>query len=519
MSSDLQSTRAMSRTVPARPRKSLHVLPADSSSYDGNLRVEGRFLDPLDWNEDRNDRTPRALRALGRIVDGGLCHRCGSCVGICPTGVLALDSEEYPKVKNLAACTDCDLCVKVCPGDEFDIVSAYRERFGTVPDTSSTHGEFIEGIVAHSSDPEIQERSTSGGLVTAILLHLLEKGAIDGAVVIASDEEKLWRGKAIIARNRDEILAAMKSKYAITATNSVFAEIRQVPGRYALVGLPCQIHGYVKAAALDQRLKDRVVLTIGLFCHAAVEHDGYRIIWESLGEKTKGATKFISRIGKHPGTPYLELADKSLHPVYFGEKKGFRPTSIEMINIVYRLYTPARCMTCFDASAEFADIAVGDPWMAPPNDNVDFYKGWSYAIIRSQKAKEICSELLESGKAVIEPLTRRETLDCNKLMATEKRWRAFRVIETLRRQGLPIPAYGPISFRPPKQSGKQFLKTEIHMFTHIFCYLPRWRGSVLRFMLSNGGYYLLWLNSKRRALRVWIRDTYAKVRRNLVGRR
>lgn len=519
MSGSKESIQEIPFEPKTRRKRSLYVLPADSETYDGNLRYSGPFLDPLEWESDRNVRTPRALRALGRIVDGGLCHRCGSCVGICPTKVLALDSEEYPTVENLSACTDCDLCVKVCPGDEFDIVAAYRDRFQKEVDLTSTHGEFIEGIVAHASDPEIQERSTSGGLVTAILLHLLEKGDIDGAVVIASDEEQLWRGKAIIARSRDEILGAMKSKYAITATNSVFSEIRQVPGRYALVALPCQIHGYVKAAELDQRLKERVVLTIGLFCHAAIEHEGYRIIWESLGEKTRGAKKFISRIGKHPGTPYIETADKSLYPVYFGDRKGFRPTSIEMINIVYRLYTPARCMTCFDASAEFADIAVGDPWMAPPNDNVDFYKGWSFAMIRSERAKAICEELKAEKKAVIESLTRRETLDCNKLMATEKRWRAFRVIETLRRQGLPIPAYGPLSFRLPRQSGKQFLKTEIHMFTHIFCYLPKLRGTVLRFMLSNGGYYLLWLNSKRRALRVWTRDTYAKMRRSLFGRR
>jgi coenzyme F420 hydrogenase subunit beta len=409
--------------------------------------------------------------------------------------------------------------VRVCPGDEFDLLESYKKTLGVEADVTSTHGHFIDSSIAYATDSSIRERSTSGGLVTAILLNLLKRGEIDGAVVIVSDEKQLWKGKPIVARTEAEILSAMKSKYAICPTNSVFGEIRNIPGKYALVGLPCQIHGFVKAAELDQRLRERVVLTIGLFCHAAVEHEALKIIWNSLGDKVKGATKYISRIGKHPGTPHLEMSDGSLYPVYFGEKRGYRPSSMEIINIVYRLYTPARCLTCFDASAEFADIAVGDPWMAPPHGGVDFYKGWSFGLVRTPRGKVAYDRTLADGDIVVEPVTRNEALACNRMMGTEKRWRAFRVIETLRRQGKPVPAYGPHGFRFPRQSGKQFLKTEIHMFTHIFCHLPKLRGYVLRATLSNFGYILLWMNCQRRALRFFIRDTKARVKRALVGRR
>lgn len=506
-----------SATATPRARTSLAIVP--DARPQPTLRAGGAFTRPLDWENDRNDKTPRALRSLAKIVDGGLCHRCGSCVGICPTGVLGLDSEDYPSVKNLSACTDCDLCVKVCPGDEFDVQEAYRDRFNSEVDITSTHGHFTEAYLSFATDPKIREHSTSGGLVTGILLNQLRQGLIDGAVVIVSDPDVLWKGKPIVARTEAEIIAAMKSKYAICPTNSVFSEIREIPGRYALVGLPCQIHGFVKAAQLDQRLQERVVLTIGLFCHAAVEHEALKIIWKSLGDKVSQAKRYISRVGKHPGTPHLELNDGSLYPVYFGEKRGYRPSSMEVINIVYRLYTPARCLTCFDASAEFADIAVGDPWMAPPHAGIDFYKGWSFALVRSERGRIAMQGCASSGEVVHETVTRREALACNRMMSTEKRWRAFRVIETLRRQGKPIPAYGPHGFRFPRQSGKQFVKTEIHMFTHIFCHLPRLRGYVLRLTLSPFGYALLWLNRQRRDLRFFIRDTWARVRNSLLGRR
>ena len=103
-------------------------------------------------------------------------------------------------------------------------------------------------------------------------------------------------------------------------------------------------------------------------------------------------------------------------------------------------------------------------------------------------------------------------------MATEKRARAFRVIETRRRQGKPIPVYGDAWNAFPSQTGVQFIKTEVHMLTHIFCFLPRYRAQVLRFFLGKG-YWLFWLNGKRRALRTWIRDTSFRLRTKFIGRR
>lgn len=492
----------------------LKILPNDAP-----LRKEGIFLQEFDWPPLGDSQPPRALRALARIVDGGLCHRCGTCIGICPTSVLASDNEGFPTVKNLGACTDCDLCVRVCPGDEFDFQKHCKDTYGAEGDIKDTHGHFIESHISYASDPELREKSTSGGLATAILLHLLETGQIDGAVCITSDPEVLWRGKPTIARTREELLAAVKSKYAISPTNEVYGEIRNTPGRYALVGLPCQIHGYHKASELDPRLKERVVLTIGLFCHAAVEHEGYHVIWESLGNKVDGAVKFTSRIGKHPGAPHLSYPDGSIYPVYFGDKKGYQPSSMEIINILYRLYSPPRCLTCFDASAEFADISIGDPWMSPPDDDVDFYKGWSFALVRSKRGKAVCDELRGSKKVVFKDVTRAEALACNRMMATEKRYRAFRVIETHRRQGKAVPAYGPFGFKMPKQSGMQFIKTEINMITHALCFMPKYRAKVLKFILSDGGYILLWGNSLRRRFRFWLRDSISLAKRKIFGRR
>jgi hypothetical protein len=105
------------------------------------------------------------------------------------------------------------------------------------------------------------------------------------------------------------------------------------------------------------------------------------------------------------------------------------------------------------------------------------------------------------------------------MMANEKRYRAFRIIETHRRQGKAIPAYAPFGTLMPKQSGKQFIKTEINMLTHAPCFMPKIRASILRFFLGNGGYYLLWLNNKRRNFRFWWRDLKQTTKNKLFGRK
>lgn len=505
---------SISNSSISKPQHSmLRILPEESQ-----LRRGGPFLAPVNWPPQEGADPPRALRGLANIIEGGLCHRCGSCVGICPTKVLGLDKEGFPEIKALSACTDCDLCVKVCPGDEFDFQKHHREAFGVESDLTKTHGHFEEAFIAYATDEYIRNNSTSGGLVTALLIHMMESKQIDGAVVITSDDGVLWKGNPRIARDPDTLRRAMKSKYAISPTNAVFSEILETPGRYALVGLPCQIHGFVKAAELDSRLKERVVLTIGLLCHAAVEHESYEVIWKSLGEKANQARSFVSRVGKHPGAPHVELPSGDFYPVYFGDKAGYRPSSMEIINLLYRIYSPPRCLTCFDATSELADISIGDPWMAPPDSDVNFEKGWSFALVRSSRAREICRSAEQQGRIFIKKITEREALACNRMMTTEKRWRAFRIIETHRRQGKPIPSYGPFGMEMPKASGKQFLKTEVNMLTHFLCFITKFRAPTLRFFLSNAGYRLLWLNYLRRRVREFIRNTKSSMRRTLFGR-
>lgn len=448
--------------------------------------------------------TTKSLLELSHIVSGNLCHRCGTCIGICPNNALNFNMEGFPCIENLAVCTDCKKCVKVCPGNSFNVQQHALKLFKEPPDINDMHGYFQDAGLAYATNTSIRHDGTSGGFITALLVSLLANKQIDGAIVVVSDDTDKWKGQAILAHTQEELLASTKSKYAIVPTNHILSQIRNESShtdqkRYAVVGLPCQIHGIRKALELDKHLRNKIVLTIGLFCHAAFEHEPIQYIWDSIPTPKNNITRFISRIGKHPGTPHIELKDGSLIQVYFPNKKGFRPSSMEILNVLYRLYTPLRCLMCYDSTAEFADISVGDPWMKPPTDEIKFQDGYSLVLTRTDAGKKYLDSAIESNEIMLTTISQTTAKSSNIMMGKEKRSRAFYMLRSQQQKGRPMPDYG---FTPPlHKSFRELLKTRINIATHILCFIKIGRKLILRLLFSQFGYSLLWLNNKRRLLR------------------
>src|SRR4030043_382689 len=118
---------------------------------------------------------------------------------------------------------------------------------------------------SHFNDEEIRRGSSSGGIVTQLLVYALEKGIIDGALVVRMKKDKPLEPEPFIARSREEIISASKSKYCPVAANVVLKAILSEKGRVAVVGLPCHINGIRKAESALPELKKKIVLHVGLF--------------------------------------------------------------------------------------------------------------------------------------------------------------------------------------------------------------------------------------------------------------
>jgi len=127
------------------------------------------------------------------------------------------------------------------------------------------------------SIPGVQD----GGVVSALLIALLESREIDGALVAKPSEREPWKGVAHLAQTREDVIACAGSFYNQTlALGHLDFKKYDLPAkpRIALVGTPCEIQGL---RAMQQRpfywgasKVDAVVLTVALLCTKSFDYEG-----------------------------------------------------------------------------------------------------------------------------------------------------------------------------------------------------------------------------------------------------
>jgi len=336
---------------------------------------------------------------IEHVLENGNCHQCGICAGVCPTNAISI--QQHPKkglfpVFERDACTDCDLCYITCPGEEFDWNALQEDTFGHIP-ADKDIGYIREFWSGYTTMHDVRKSGASGGIVSAILIALLEKGEIDGAVVVKMDEEHPLQPKVYIARTREEVLEAQQSKYLPVPTAAIIKEILKEDGRFAVVALPCHIHGIRLAQQKMPRVKKRIVLQIGLICgfHPSFTNTTYLV--RRAGVKNFNEIKEIRyRDDTWPGGFNVIKKDGTnnmIHPV-------------QEFFWAHAVFERERCTTCTDAVAEFADIVAGDEWRGDGVVREDYKAGWSYVFTRTEEGSRVVDDLVAEGILYVEPVDR-----------------------------------------------------------------------------------------------------------------
>jgi coenzyme F420 hydrogenase subunit beta len=322
----------------------------------------------------------------------------------------------------------CSLCLDTCPGGDIDIPALNRVSFGR----DAGQDEALLGVAqcylkAHATDPVVRDAGAAGGVVSALLIHALDKGFIDAAAVTGMGVEQPWRVVPRLATTRDDVIAAAQSRYAIAPTNAVLKEaLAQGFRRLGAVGLPCHVHGLrkVQALGLPKRLRDSLVVTIGILCGSCSTHRGTEhLIVEHVGVPLEQVAKVEFRGGRYPGRFQVTTKDGNL----------VSPAMTMAVSTVgfYR----DRCLMCYDYPAELADIAVGD-YFHP--DMRSAPAGWSVIIVRSDAGADLVARAQADGYLHAEPVSETYLLGAGWEM---KRHAAVNRILERRRHGWPVPDY------------------------------------------------------------------------------
>lgn len=298
----------------------------------------------------------RRYHNITNVVRDSLCTGCGTCYSICPCNaiVMKIDDGVFVPEIDKAKCNNCGLCGGVCPGHSVDFDRLNMACFGKYPD-SALLGNFLNCYVGHATEEKLRIASSSGGLVTALLIFALEKNLIDGALVTNMRRASPLMPEVILARTREDILSSQGSKYCPVPANIGLQEIMQDDGKYAVVGLPCHIHGIRKAELLSKELRTKIVLRLGIFCSHSVSFSGTEFLLKREGIDAGQVSGLSYRGCGWPGGMTIDLKD---------EQSKFIPLELYWGNYLgHDFYTPSRCLFCSDAVAEFSDISFGDAWL------------------------------------------------------------------------------------------------------------------------------------------------------------
>ena len=336
---------------------------------------------------------------ITQIVKGELCTGCGTCIALCPADAIKLTINEkkgiyVPEVDD-EKCNNCSICYEVCPGHEVDFKALNLEIFDKAPEDILI-GSYLNCYIGHSKDYDIRYNSASGGLVTQLLIFALEEGIIDGALVTRMKKDNPLEPEPFIARTKEEIIEASKSKYCPVPANIALKEILESEEgeKFAVVGLPCHIHGIRKAEQINKKLKEKIVLHLGILCSINRNFFSQDYLLKKFNVKKEDIVKFDYRGEGWIGGMTITLKNgdeiRSLLPIYWSQ--------------MLRMYfIPLRCTLCSDQSCELADASFGDIWL--PEFRYDKI-GTSVVISRTETGEMILNEMKSKNKISLNKINR-----------------------------------------------------------------------------------------------------------------
>lgn len=293
------------------------------------------------------------------VIDADRCIQCGVCVAACPSDSIGIGTDDLPRLVKM--CTGCSLCWDFCPRGGLRHEATWKI-------TGDAHANGL-GNVREQYTARVRETIPGvqdGGVVSAMLIALLQSGELDGALVARPSTREPWKGEAFLARTPDEVRACAGSFYnqtmALAHLDLKKYELPPNP-RIALVGTPCEIEGLKAMQARPWTWGasgvEAITLTIALLCTKSFNYE--KLMLDEI-ERQRGVA--LSDIGKidiihgklyaygHAGEVLVEEPVRDFHGAAL---KG--------------------CDECADFLGHAADISVG---------SVGSTQGYSSVLVRSE---------------------------------------------------------------------------------------------------------------------------------------
>ncbi len=271
-------------------------------------------------------------------------------------------------------------------------------------------GEHIACRMGYAADESIRANAASGGMITALLCHLLETKQIDGAWVTRSEIKDGKLGyRTFIATTCEQLRESSSSVYMHMPLLKHVDMLREFDGRVAVVLVPCQMRAFSAMLEKDEVLAAKVALKVGLYCSGSHHENATLVALRKKKISLENAVRLYYRRGHWRGLSTVVYADGS-------EKTLSYPKNICAYKNAY-FFSRESCMVCQDHYCNAADISFGDIWLKEMKKNPIKHTS---CVIRNQKALGMYNSAVEAGAVIA------RRIDDTRMVRSQKRALVFK---------------------------------------------------------------------------------------------
>jgi coenzyme F420 hydrogenase subunit beta len=349
--------------------------------------------DPGIWPVFAKGVARMSCASITDMVARNLCTGCGACAGAFPDFIGMVDDPvngRRPVVVPSPEGRRADkAAVAWCAGGTSD----WRELDRTDA-IDRDWGPVLAAWEGWAQDDEIRHRGSSGGAVTALALFALASGLAQGVAHIAARADDPRLNAAVISRDRAGLLRGAGSRYAQASPAESLGVIAAGNDKVAFIGKPCDVASVHKAMRADANLAAKIPLSMAIFCAGAPNLVATDRLLDRLA---------VPRDARLVDLRYRGSGWPGLMQAAWLDATGARQISegisyAEGWGRILQSERRWRCRVCADHTGAFADIAIGDPWHAPPSGDAD--AGRSLIIARTARGKAFVMAAIKAGVLV-----------------------------------------------------------------------------------------------------------------------
>jgi coenzyme F420 hydrogenase subunit beta len=323
---------------------------------------------------------------LRYVEKGDLCSGCGLCAAVAEPGAVEvrLQANGYlrPQVLKDLSPQDDALIAATCPAVRL------RQENGEGED-HAIWGPILKTRVGYATDPDLRFHASSGGVLSATLVYLLDSNAVDYVVQTAVSPDSPVGNAIVESLDRSGVYDAAGSRYGPSAPLSHVRRQLQKPGRFAFVGKPCDVAALRALGRHDPRVAEKIPFVISFFCAGVPSLKGTRDILSRLGVREDEVAEFRYRGDGWPGPTRVKTADgRTLQMSYADAWGGILSRRLQF-----------RCKICPDGSGGFADMVCADAWYGDDKGYPAFAEseGRSLVITRTRNGEDLVRRAQNAG--------------------------------------------------------------------------------------------------------------------------